>query len=911
MENKILPSSSGGYGIDSCGTSLSKRISRPVDLPEFSWPPEPRLEENGPLLSTTEENTRDSTVNQSNSAKMVALGDCFQHDQFNYQNSTEGYKFPSNRNPQENGVDGINHNPLCMQLQSTQHQHPHWKSDVPTGEMPESLNWASKTSNMLAQADTGRSSSKSDNSYTEKSQLHSYQGDLVSGNPAVKSWMPMEMHNVSTGVVREVGTVEQIFSQHHASYASSHGRSFPEEANRFGNPCVLEQSLQCSNRTGSNNPSYGDILSGVLALTNQKVGGKSLHNEAQSSIGSFDIRVDNLLESRGRSDVEGDKKKDLEAIDKQNIKSSLTDDLSSKHGHSPSNCVQHVESYKSNRSSHRLDEKSRSRSSKMSPAVEKLWDGSLQLNASVTVSVVAFFKSGEKLLDLKWSEFVEVKGRVRLDAFEKFIQDLPRSRNRGLMVISICLKEGASGKGLKGMKEVANGYIKSERVGFAHLSPGVDVYLCPRSDAIITILAKYGFFKGMAAVEGKSELMIGCVVWRKNRTALTSVAKKSEDKANVLQEQLPKSPSDSSTSQGGGQGSLSVPAVKNSNPPAPFSSLSTLEQANVTDNKSIDIDSASRTTFTASAVKSPALQQKESELSSSHLWGSKGHLPGSEASCVHQSNAEPPKETMDLPKPVTSLLPNASKRKMAFSDDDDLPEFDFGTASGISSSSHRSDRSILGNWLQLSGSRNLDMSKQPTRPAAPSVSTSVPRSVISVSQGMPLARNVNDHGQLVNASRQMEEKTSSQSHAIPVSVTVCTSGSLMVPFDSSGKKNLFCDDDMPEWFPPDVQNRRTNEPPTILHRESSDQTSRMLPPLPTGPVFPYPSSATIHNSFSVQPSPPLHHLPANSKVPPPIPSQDGPSYLTGFTFNPVPTPHSSSLAASSVLHPADKRVRRS
>ncbi|KAF3684369.1 putative protein starmaker-like [Capsicum annuum] len=474
-------------------------------------------------------------------------------------------------------------------------------------------------------------------------------------------------------------------------------------------------------------------------------------------------------------------------------------------------------------------------------------------------------------------------------------------------VISICLKEGASEKGLKGMKEVANGYIKSERVGFAHLSPGVDVYLCPRSDAIITILAKYGFFKGMAAVEGKSELMIGCVIWRKNRTALTSVAKKSEDKANVLQEQLQKSPSDSSTSQGGGQGSLSVPAVKNSNPPAPFSSLSTLEQANVTDDKSIDIDSASRTTFTASAVKSPALQQKESELSSSHLWGSKGHLPGSEASCVHQSNAEPPKETMDLPKPVTSLLPNASKRKMAFSDDDDLPEFDFGTASGISSSSHRSDRSILGNWLQLSGSRNLDMSKQPTRPAAPSVSTSVPRSVISVSQGMPLARNVNDHGQLVNASRQMEEKTSSQSHPIPVAMTVCTSGSLMVPFDSSGKKNLFCDDDMPEWFPPDVQNKRTNEPPTILHRESSDQTSRMLPPLPTGPVFPYPSSATIHNSFSVQPSPPLHHLPANSKVPPPIPSQDGPSYLTGFTFNPVPTPHSNSLAASSVLHPADKR----
>ncbi|XP_055822752.1 uncharacterized protein LOC129891416 isoform X2 [Solanum dulcamara] len=901
MEKKILPSSSGGYDIGSCGMHLGQRISRPVDLPEFSWPPESRLKENGPLLFTTEENTRESTVNQSKSAKMVANGDRFQQDQFNYQNSVEGYT--SSRKAQENEVKIINHYPLCMQLQSTQHQHPHWKCDVPIGKTPDSLNWVSKTSTMLAQADTSRSSSKSNNSNTGKSQFHPYQGDLISGNPVVTSRMPLEMHNVSTGVVREVEAVEQISSQHHTSDASSHGRGCPEEANRFGNSCVLEQSLQCSNRSGSNNPSHRDILSGGSAFTDQKAGGKSLLNEAQS----FDNRVDNLLESRGRSHMEGDMKKDLKAIDKENIKSSLTDDLSSKDGHSPLNCVQHVESNKSNHSSERLDEKSRLPSNKMSPAAEKLWDGSLQLNSSVTVSVVAFFKSGEKLLDPKWSEFVEVKGKVRLDAFEKYVRDLPRSRNRRLMVISICFKEGAPEKGLKGMKQVAREYLKGDRVGFANLSPGVDIYLCPPSNAIITILAKYGFFKGMAAVEGNSELMIGCVVWRKNRTTLTSVLKKSEEKANSLQEQLQKSPSDSSMLQGGGQGSLSVPSVENSNTSAPLSSFANLEQANVTGGKSVGIDSASRTAFTASGVKSPPFQQKESELSSSHLWGSKGHLSSSEASCANQSNDEPPKESTNLPKPVTSLLPNASKRKMAFSDDDDLPEFDFRTASGISSSSHCSDGSILGNRLQLSGSRLLDMSKQPTRPVAPSVCMSIPRSVISVSKEMPLARNVNDHSQLATASRQMEEKHNSQSHAIPVTVTVFASGSPMVPFNSSGKKNLFCDDDMPEWLPPYAQNERTNEPPKTLLPESSNSASRTFPPLPTGSVFPYPSSATTHTSFSSQPSP-LYHLPANSKVPPPIPSQNGPSYLTGFTFNPVPRPESGSLAAASLLQPADKRV---
>ncbi|KAK4369955.1 hypothetical protein RND71_009430 [Anisodus tanguticus] len=888
MDNKILPSSSGGYDIDSCGARLGKRISRPVDLPEFSWPLESRLKENGPLLSTTEENTRESTVNQSKSAKMVALGDHFHH-QFNYQNSVEGYKFISNRKAQENEVESINHYPLCMQLQSTQHQHPHWKFDVPSGETPKLLNWVSKTSNMFAQADTGRSSSNSNNSYTEKSQFHPYQEDLVSGNPVVTSRMPLEMHNVSSGVVRGVGAVEQNFSQHHTSYASSHGRGCPEEAIRSGNSCVLEQSLQCSNRIGSNSPSYRDILSGVSAPTDQKVGGKSLPDEVPSSIGSFDNRVDNLLESRARSHM---KMKDLEAIDKENIKGSLTDDLSSKDGHCPSNGVQLVESNKSNHISHRLDEKNRVLSNKMSPAAEKIWDGSLQLNSYITVSVVAFFKSGEKLLDLKWSEFVEVKGKVRLDSFEKYIQDLSRSRNRGLMVISLCFKEGDSEKGLKGMKEVAKGYIKGERVGFAHLSPGVDLYLCPRSDPIITILAKYGFFKGMAAVEGNSELMIGCVVWKKNRTSLTSIAKKSEEKAYSSREQLQKSPSDSSTLQGEGQGSLSVPSIENSKPSVP-------QQANVTDDKNVtSVDSSSRTTLTTSGVKSPPFQQKEPVLSSSHLWGS-----SSEAS--HQSNAEPPKESTDLPKAVTSLLPNASKRKMAFSDDDDLPEFDFGTASGISSTSNHSDGYILGNRLQLSGSRILDMSKQPTISVAPSVSMSIPRSVIAVSKDMPLARNVNDHGQLVTASRQTEENHNSQSHAIPVAISVCASSSPMVPFDSSGNKNLFCDDDMPEWLPPDAQNERTNEPPRTLPPESSNSTSRTLPPLPTGSVFRYPSSTTTHNSFSSQPSPPLYHLPANSKVPPPIPSQDGPSYLTGFTFNPVPRPQSSSL------QPADKRIRRS
>lgn len=167
---------------------------------------------------------------------------------------------------------------------------------------------------------------------------------------------------------------------------------------------------------------------------------------------------------------------------------------------------------------------------------KKLWEGSLQLSSSVTLSAAAFFRSGEKLVCDKWPESIQVKGKVRLEAFEKYVKDLPRSCNRGLMVISVCWKEGSSNTGLTGMKEVAKGYKKSSRVGFAQVLSGIDLYICPRSDPIITILAKYGFFKGMSVLDDKQQdSMIGCVVWRKNRPLNPVNTKNAPDSNHPIQ----------------------------------------------------------------------------------------------------------------------------------------------------------------------------------------------------------------------------------------------------------------------------------------------------------------------------------------------------------------------------------------
>lgn len=42
--------------------------------------------------------------------------------------------------------------------------------------------------------------------------------------------------------------------------------------------------------------------------------------------------------------------------------------------------------------------------------------------------------SGEKASTKDWPRTIEIKGRVRLDAFEKFLHDLHKSRSRSVMV---------------------------------------------------------------------------------------------------------------------------------------------------------------------------------------------------------------------------------------------------------------------------------------------------------------------------------------------------------------------------------------------------------------------------------------------------------------------------------------------
>ncbi|KAF2318100.1 hypothetical protein GH714_041445 [Hevea brasiliensis] len=227
----------------------------------------------------------------------------------------------------------------------------------------------------------------------------------------------------------------------------------------------------------------GATLSVTSTCIEQNENNRPLMNDVQSGSGSLATRFrDNArVNDRGQG-VGGVPIMKKTGADMEKSRHSLEEMISHKNDNSSANVVvKHGNINERNGisvvSSESPDDKSKSHAGKLAPIVaENLWDGSLQLNSSITVSAIASFKSGEKMPACKWPNFVEVKGKVRLEAFEKYIQDLSRSRNRGLMVISLHCKGGSSKSGLAGMKEVAKGYKKGERVGLAQLCQGIDLY---------------------------------------------------------------------------------------------------------------------------------------------------------------------------------------------------------------------------------------------------------------------------------------------------------------------------------------------------------------------------------------------------------------------------------------------------
>ncbi|XP_078428094.1 uncharacterized protein LOC144700547 [Wolffia australiana] len=140
-----------------------------------------------------------------------------------------------------------------------------------------------------------------------------------------------------------------------------------------------------------------------------------------------------------------------------------------------------------------------------------IWEGMVQLSVSSLTTVLAFFKSGERASTKDWPAIVEVKGRVRVEAFEKFLRDLPLSKSRAVMVLDLQWKEGSSEGSQKALFEAAESYEADGRLGYVEPCPGVELYVCPAGGKTAKMVAGEGDDGGC----GGGGEMVGIVVWRR------------------------------------------------------------------------------------------------------------------------------------------------------------------------------------------------------------------------------------------------------------------------------------------------------------------------------------------------------------------------------------------------------------
>ncbi|KAK1282041.1 hypothetical protein QJS10_CPB22g00987 [Acorus calamus] len=148
-------------------------------------------------------------------------------------------------------------------------------------------------------------------------------------------------------------------------------------------------------------------------------------------------------------------------------------------------------------------------------SVIDLKSGLIQLNVSALVTVAGFFKSGEKTPTKDWPGSIEIKGRVRKEAFEKFLQDLRLSRSRGIMVLQFFWKEESLASGLTNLQETTESYIADERVGFAEPAPGIEIYFCPPHPQTTEMLERHLPEDQTEPIKGADKGLIGVVIWRK------------------------------------------------------------------------------------------------------------------------------------------------------------------------------------------------------------------------------------------------------------------------------------------------------------------------------------------------------------------------------------------------------------
>ncbi|KAF5197345.1 Phd finger protein [Thalictrum thalictroides] len=298
------------------------------------------------------------------------------------------------------------------------------------------------------------------------------------------------------------------------------------------------------------------------------------------------------------------------------------------------------------------------------PKRDHIWEGVLQLNVSSGVSVIGNFKSGERTSAKEWASSLDVKGRVRLDAFEKFLQELPMSRSRAIMVVHFSRKEGTPESERVHLCEVVDSYVADERVGFAAPAQGVELYLCPPNQKMSEMLAKHLSKDHLQTLNSINDGLIGIVVWRKAHvTSIISPDSSSHHKHNAKRQ----------------HSSVRRHQEKNTTPKFPLKS--SLSRGPRTHNPEPPLDDDPIDDVPPGFGPAAAAARDEDDLPEFDFTG------GSKLSASHLSTANRPKGAMTRSQPPVRPVEQMrqlihkygggemTNRSVGVDDDDDIPEW--------------------------------------------------------------------------------------------------------------------------------------------------------------------------------------------------------------------------------------------
>lgn len=931
--SKVLPPS--GNHVDRFNGFSGKRKLAAIDLTRESNIKEFRLP-----VGVTEQESKHGVGLKKSFAEQTSSQQHTNHD--NYRTDFLEVWSTTGADSRKNSTDKSNDASLIVSAGSLPHKEAPSSTMMPVGEnvmVPNQQAWACQyeahrslplpeSCNAISVA--AQSVIESRNSVRSRLGNHTIQDNLQHELCSTKSEHLVSARNSIQGV------------QINGSTEDSNKRACSQKDYKHETPCELKQSGLCSNTIGTSNP----------PCTEQCENCETLQNEVQFRGSMLGFLSGNTYESDEQNHVRSQQKAVAPEMENSNT---AVDDILSSNGSRPDTLVDDGQNIVQHHGPCKADENIKlSSENPMITVADKLWDGRVQLSSSVTVSAVAFFKSGEKLPDTSWSEFIEVKGKVRLEAFEKYIQELPRSRNRSLMVLSLKWKEGSSETEFVGMKEVSNGYKKGKKVGYAQLSAGTDLYICPRSNTIITILANYGFFKGMLAIEDNQDSLIGCVVWRKSQVCLNSVTKTLESKCKSSSEQPKASVSGSLSNQVAGKRSfptqpgLQVKATQHvtsvSTPSLECSGrngneIKKIESCNVylEIEKSSSADTVPATPSVPSNISVTQVAQKMSVPSHGPCQASSGPLlEVKESLCLTAiSGVKQSKVNWQKENAFISVQYNAKKLCTPTFDQDDLPEYDFGIARGISSTTLSKGvgvgvgASMLDMKLPARGNIKLDGLESSTMAILSAISQRlddihVPTYHSAPYQGKPSPKVVCKRVCENSRNHNWEEQCSVQGKAItmpPAAAAFVSTGDSCTMLT----KNRFLyddddDDDMPEWCPPEPYKQslgEANRPSTTIPPKLPDSSFTsisfvipqsvilppppprpvILPPPPPRPVILPPPPSPIRSQFSYQQLHPALQVPITvpSNSLRPVPIQSNSRVVLGFNSNSALRLQSSSL----------------